>query len=118
MILLLYVASATITAIIDSGNKTLSSSSATEEEKWEFDGPIRRCNAANSNTLNKCLRLIVQDLRPKLRTGIPELNLPPLDPLHLRTVQFQHGTGPIKIIATFKNVEATGLGVFNKTEFE
>ena len=87
------------------------------EDKWEFDGPIRRCNHADNNSLNKCLRLILKDLKPRLADGVPEINLPPMDPLHLKNIAFRHGSGPIKVIASFSNVVATGLSLYNKSEF-
>jgi hypothetical protein len=81
----------------------------------EFDGPIRRCN--HNGDINKCLRQILEDLKPRLGTGIPEINLPPMDPLYLQSVSFHHGSGPIKILATFNDVNATGLSTFDKSDF-
>jgi len=83
----------------------------------EFDGPIRRCSYNGNTDVNKCLRQILEDLKPRLGAGIPEINLPPMDPLYLKSVSFHHGSGPIKILATFKDVNATGLSLFDKSDF-
>jgi hypothetical protein len=89
---------------------------ADDEEKWEFDGPIRKCSHVNNNALNKCLKLILSDLKPRIANGVPEINLPPMDPLHLKNVAFRHGSGAIKINAVFSNVEAMGLSRYNKSD--
>ncbi|CAL8071973.1 unnamed protein product [Orchesella dallaii] len=83
----------------------------------EFDGPIRKCTQKNSAALNKCLQQVLKDLKPRLAEGVPEINLPAMEPLKLENVAFQQGSGPVRIVAEFTNVEVSGLSNFTQSDF-
>ncbi|XKL60769.1 hypothetical protein PGB90_007826 [Kerria lacca] len=58
--------------------------------------------------LNKCLVNLFESLRPKLGQGIPEIELPPLDPLILHEIViFPGGNGKMKLFA--HEVKVTGV---------
>ncbi|CAG7716030.1 unnamed protein product [Allacma fusca] len=99
------------------GEEEVENSSSGITNSTESEGPIRKCPHGDDVVLNKCLRQILIDLKPKFGTGIPELNLPPMDPLKISNVAFQHGSGPVKVIATFSNVDVRGLSSYNKSDF-
>lgn len=65
--------------------------------------------------LNKCLGELFESLRPKLTTGIPEIGLPPMDPLVLpEVVIFRGGSGQMKAIG--HDIKITGISNF-KTNY-
>ncbi|XP_074114664.1 uncharacterized protein LOC141537529 [Cotesia typhae] len=69
----------------------------------EVPSYIPVCGRRNPN-LNECIKNSVEKLRPKLREGIPELDVPPIDPLILNerlvvadTPDFKSGATNIKL---------------------
>jgi len=46
-------------------------------------------------------------------TGIPELDLVPLDPLVIPRLQFEEGSGNFRFSQVLTNVTIRGLGAFN-----
>jgi hypothetical protein len=87
------------------------------EYQYEYVGPIRKCPNGNDAQLNACFKLILADLKPKLAAGIPEIQLPPLDPLLLEKLDFKSGKGAVVIKAEFTDVKIKGLSNFTKAEF-
>jgi len=67
---------------------------------------------ASSNLLNTCLRKTLEDLRPLMKIGIPELDLPRTEPMTVKSVNFEQGTPPVQINAAFSNVVVRGLSGF------
>jgi len=45
-----------------------------------------------------------------LLTGIPELNLPPIEPLVIPELKMENGQGPVRVRAYFTNITAIGAG--------
>lgn len=125
MLLLLLELHDPISCLFATGSSTSSSSSLVAAESRSILGStastdgssIRKCPHGDDESLNKCLRQILIDLRPKFTTGVPELNIPPMDPLKITNVAFQHGSGPVKVIASFSNVDVRGLSSLNKSDF-
>uniref|UniRef100_A0AAU6SHC0 Circadian clock-controlled protein n=1 Tax=Maconellicoccus hirsutus TaxID=177089 RepID=A0AAU6SHC0_MACHI len=59
--------------------------------------------------LNKCLEELFESVRPKLSQGIPEIGLPPMDPLILKEVViFRGGTGQ-NMRAVGHDIKITGI---------
>jgi Haemolymph juvenile hormone binding protein (JHBP) len=71
---------------------------------------IKLCNQ-NDPKLDTCIRKSILSLREKLNTGIPELDVPSLDPLLVPEVIVSQESG-INVQATFKNVEISGATNF------
>lgn len=78
----------------------------------QFASQLRKCSVDNKERLNTCLNQTLNDLRPFLSTGIPELSLPPLEPMYIKTIEFRQGDGPVTIQSTFNEVTVTGLSNF------
>ncbi|XP_012260221.2 uncharacterized protein LOC105688451 [Athalia rosae] len=53
---------------------------------------IRTCSR-NDKHMSACVKSSVENLRPILITGIPELDVPPIDPLHLDELELNLGRG-------------------------
>ena len=47
-----------------------------------------------------------------MKTGIPQLKLPPTEPMNVDAVTFSHGIPPVTVNARFTNVVVTGLSTF------
>lgn len=81
----------------------------------EFASQLRKCRLNDKVALNRCLYQTLEDLRPRLKTGIPELGLPQLEPLRIDNLVFRQGDGAVNIEATFMGVTVTGLSRYNTT---
>jgi len=62
--------------------------------------------------LNICLTQTLEDLRPLMRTGIPQLNLPVTEPMQVDAIEFEQGQPPVLVKAGFSNVVVQGLSNF------
>ncbi|XP_068214566.1 protein takeout-like [Palaemon carinicauda] len=76
---------------------------------------LRKCRVGKKVALNDCLKQTLEDLRPSLRTGIPELNLPRLEPMQVPNLVFQQRDGGVTIESTFTDLTVTGLSQFTTT---
>lgn len=81
----------------------------------EFATQLRKCRVNDKVALNSCLAQTLEDLRPRLLTGIPELGLPALEPMQVENLVFRQGNGAVTIESTFTDVTITGLSRFNAT---
>lgn len=81
----------------------------------EFAQQLRKCRVDNKEKLNSCLNQTLHDLRPFLPTGIPELSLPPLEPMQIPSIEFRQGQGAVTIKSTFTQVKVTGLSNYSTT---
>ncbi|KAJ8733815.1 hypothetical protein PYW07_014366 [Mythimna separata] len=63
------------------------------------------------NTLEDCVVKSIESLRPQLLTGIPELEVPSLDPFHIKEIKaLTADNTPIR--ATGHNIKVTGASSF------
>ncbi len=83
----------------------------------EINPPLRICRQRDVTELNQCLRGALEEIKPRIAKGIPELGLAGVDPLRLQHLVFNHGSGPVSISSQFTDVEVTGLSKFNKSDF-
>ncbi|XP_068629038.1 circadian clock-controlled protein daywake-like [Battus philenor] len=58
--------------------------------------------------IEKCLLDGVEKMRPRLKTGIPEVNLPALDPFVVPTLKLNRTAANLRLKAVIKNVKAYG----------
>ncbi|XP_066141329.1 circadian clock-controlled protein daywake-like [Euwallacea fornicatus] len=72
---------------------------------------IKVCHRSDPN-LPACIKESVEALRPVLQKGIPELNVPPLDPFTMPKVVIFDGVQVPNLKASMENLEVTGLGNF------
>ncbi|XP_070162436.1 protein takeout [Polyergus mexicanus] len=62
----------------------------------------------NDPNLNECVKQSVNSLRPYLKTGIPALQIPPCEPLHVPQIEISQAVGPISITSTYTDIEVQG----------
>ena len=51
----------------------------------------------------------VQEIFANLKDGLPEIGLPPIDPLNVTEISLLQGSGPVSINATLMNVRIFGF---------
>ncbi|KAF5285657.1 hypothetical protein FQR65_LT13087 [Abscondita terminalis] len=73
----------------------------------EIPGYIQICHRDDPN-LASCINNSITVLKPHLRDGIPELDVPPLEPLHLDAVDLKTGNEATRIAATISNMKIWG----------
>jgi Haemolymph juvenile hormone binding protein (JHBP) len=76
----------------------------------EIPNYIKICNQTDPK-LGSCIRKSIISLRPYLIQGIPELDVPSLDPLYVPEIKISQNGG-IQIAATFKNITIAGACKF------
>ncbi|XP_047530287.1 uncharacterized protein LOC125066298 [Vanessa atalanta] len=57
-----------------------------------------------------CSKDAVQQLFNALGPGLPEIDLPPIDPLNIPKIRILQGDGPVNVNAALDNVVVTGFG--------
>lgn len=72
----------------------------------EIPNFIRICNSTDPK-LGSCIRKSIINLRPHLVRGIPELDVPSLDPLYVPEIKISQ-TGGIQVAAVFRNITIDG----------
>ncbi|XP_041988012.1 uncharacterized protein LOC121739585 isoform X2 [Aricia agestis] len=73
---------------------------------------IKTCLKSDPN-FDDCSKESVQRLFNALGPGLPDINLPPIDPLNIPKIRILQGEGPVNVNAALENVVVTGFG---KTE--
>ncbi|XP_066156554.1 uncharacterized protein [Euwallacea fornicatus] len=72
----------------------------------------------NDPQLNRCLLNASDYIRPYLAKGVPELKIPPFEPLKLPQIELKQGTDALNFKATLKNVSIHGLTEYKFDKFE
>lgn len=72
---------------------------------------IKVCKRSDPN-VNKCINASINALRPKLLKGIPELDVPGVDPLHLKEIRLSRGPQGARLDATITNIKVFGANSF------
>lgn len=62
--------------------------------------------------LNECIRKSIEMLRPKLSEGIPELLVPPCEPLNIPKINIKQNAGAIRMESDYTDVSVSGLSNF------
>lgn len=71
---------------------------------------IKICNQSDPR-LGACIRNSIISLKPYLIKGIPEIDVPSLDPLYVPEIKILQ-SGGIQISANFKNITVSGPSKF------
>ncbi|KAK4015444.1 protein takeout [Daphnia magna] len=74
----------------------------------KFGDSLKQCDSNNQAALNTCLFKIVEDLRPFMPTGIPEINVPVLDPMFIQSINLVQG----EFRSTFSQIQVRGMSKF------
>ncbi|GLG92741.1 Circadian clock-controlled protein [Gryllus bimaculatus] len=68
---------------------------------------IKPCNRTDPK-IEDCIRSSFNHLRPYLQKGIPELQLPPLEPMRVDNLAMENGNGAVRVRAVFSDVDVRG----------
>ncbi|KAL5278517.1 hypothetical protein ACFFRR_003257 [Megaselia abdita] len=78
---------------------------------------VQSCQRSSVN-LNDCVQDSIESLIPMLSKGIPELFIPPLDPLHIPEVTLEENSGAVVFSSSYKNISVKGLSRFGISSVE
>ncbi|XP_012275315.1 protein takeout [Orussus abietinus] len=78
----------------------------------EYILPCRRSDPL----IDACIQKTFNHLRPYLVKGIPELELPPIEPLTIPELGMENGQGAVRVSALFSNITAIGPGNYSITK--
>ncbi|XP_023941992.1 protein takeout [Bicyclus anynana] len=67
-----------------------------------------RCQQRD-NKINECLKRAVPDALRRMKDGIPQLSVPPLEPLLVSGMNIESGAGPVLITQIYKAIKIHGL---------
>lgn len=68
---------------------------------------ILPCNRTDPN-INACIKRGFTHLRPYIAEGIPELSVPPMEPLVIQRLAMENGNGAVRVRAAFNNMTIRG----------
>lgn len=80
-----------------------------------FDDILKQCKVLDQDSLDSCLHHMLNSIRSYLPDGIPEWNIPVLEPLAIRGISLNQGGGNTRIRATFKDLRVSGLSNYTIT---
>ncbi|XP_045524689.1 protein takeout-like isoform X1 [Pieris brassicae] len=78
---------------------------------------IKICHRDDPN-VDKCIMNSIEELRPKLKKGIPELDVPGIEPLSLGQIALARGPQGAKLTAVVNDVKVRGPSNFKITELK
>ncbi|CRK98545.1 CLUMA_CG011896, isoform A [Clunio marinus] len=76
---------------------------------------IKKCSRRDPQ-LNACLKNTFNHIKPYLVRGIPEIGVPPIEPLKLDNIGIENNAGNIRIKGSFNNVVNVGASNFTIKE--
>merc|ERR1712048_1055914 len=69
----------------------------------------RASNIVTDDDINGCLTKLAEKIKPYIKTGVPELNIPQADPLLIDSLDFELKNALIDVKVDFTDNEITGL---------
>ncbi|XP_075228754.1 uncharacterized protein LOC142328702 [Lycorma delicatula] len=66
--------------------------------------------------LNKCIKNVIQQIVPKLKSGVPELDIPPLDPMVMDVLRFSYRSSMLGGDTVVRNVGIQRLSTIKVIE--
>ncbi|XP_003398029.1 uncharacterized protein LOC126920399 [Bombus affinis] len=79
------------------------------EPNFEIPEYILPCSRSDPK-LDACFQKTLNHLQPYLLKGIPDLELPPIEPLIIPELGMENGQGAVRIKALFSNITVIGAG--------
>ncbi|XP_075981399.1 protein takeout-like [Anticarsia gemmatalis] len=76
---------------------------------------ILPCSQSDPN-LDSCIKNSFNHLRPYLSQGIPELGVPPVEPLFIDRLVMENSAGPVRVTAAFNNITVVGPSNYTITK--
>nr|XP_023014681.1 uncharacterized protein LOC111504369 [Leptinotarsa decemlineata] len=86
-------------------------------ENKNLPADFPRCHRSDQ-FLNKCMLQAMETVRPFIAKGIPEINLPPFEPLFVKGFEVDRDTEALRIKANLTNVFVHGLTNYDCRTFE
>lgn len=72
---------------------------------------LKKCHKNDPN-LSDCIRNVIESVRANLSHGIPELLIPPCEPLEIPVVRLKQNAGAIRLESEYSRVNISGLSNF------
>nr|XP_031842141.1 uncharacterized protein LOC116431201 [Nomia melanderi] len=88
---------------------------AVNEPYFETPEYIIPCSRSDPK-IEACFQKTLNHLQPYLLKGIPELDLPPIEPLIIPELGMENGQGAVRIRALFSNITVIGAGNYSITK--
>ncbi|XP_004923014.1 protein takeout [Bombyx mori] len=66
--------------------------------------------------LDNCIKNSFNHLRPYLAKGLPDLELPPVEPLFIDRLVMENSAGPVRVTAAFSNITVIGPSNYTVTK--
>lgn len=73
---------------------------------------VRQCYNKDPSNFNQCAMQFWKDIRPQLKMGVPELNVPRLDPMVISNLDFSEHGAIVNMNAKFSEVNVVGVGEY------
>ncbi|XP_023014640.2 protein takeout [Leptinotarsa decemlineata] len=89
----------------------------TRYEAKDLPKHFPNCHRLDPN-LNQCLIKATEQVKPYMATGVPELNIPPLDPFLIPQITLEQGTSALNFKANLTNVLIHGMTDYTFTRFD
>lgn len=83
-----------------------------KKKSFIFSAPILKQCHKNDPNLTECLKNAIESMRANLSHGIPELMIPPCEPLRINQIQIKQNAGAIRMDSEYSNVIIHGLSNF------
>ncbi|XP_065356923.1 protein takeout-like [Calliphora vicina] len=89
------------------------------KEISEIPSDIPVCSEKDLN-INECIRNAYQQMIPRAKNGIPELNIPPMDPLEVDKTNYEFANSIIQGKVALRNLKINGLSdtIINSVDFK
>ncbi|GAB6033386.1 hypothetical protein CHUAL_013149 [Chamberlinius hualienensis] len=78
----------------------------------KFAEQVRQCHDKDPSKFDQCALQFWQDIRPQLKKGIPELNVPQMDPMTISNLDFSEQGAIVNINAKFSEIKVVGVGEY------
>jgi hypothetical protein len=81
----------------------------------ELKGSLARClgNSGSNADLNRCLAELAEKLRPYMKVGLPDYNIPATEPMFIPRVDLRVEQPPMNLSLRFTETYVNGLSSFN-----
>ncbi|XP_017892818.1 uncharacterized protein LOC108632638 [Ceratina calcarata] len=91
------------------------SNPALNEPDFQTPEYILPCDRSDPK-IETCFQKTLNHLQPYLLKGIPELDLPPIEPLVIPELGMENGQGAVRVKALFSNITVFGAGNYTITK--
>ncbi|XP_014607681.1 PREDICTED: uncharacterized protein LOC106788710 [Polistes canadensis] len=88
---------------------------AVNEPDFEIPEYVLPCSQKDPK-IEVCVAKLFNHLKPYLVKGIPELDLPSIEPLLIPELGMENGQGAVRVSALFSNITVYGAGNYNTTK--